>query len=178
MAQTGRLRPVNIRPFQPPGASISSRPPLREGVSKLGADEIRSQLMRLSENWSQAVEHSLALPKDLFTARSDSGNSVLFSKEMEFGIVKVISDLRTGKTASIPTEYGLAYYETASVTYLVLADRSRGIIVREILMNYQDAHIRKDWAGISASIEQGAAAARANPGTIAIHDGALRLVRT
>ena len=80
------------------------------------------------------------------------------------------------KVMGTETEYGIAVYETAESMYFVLVDMRRMIAVREQLLGYNDRPPRRDWDNVVKAIARAEEAAAANPGRVAVHDGAIRLI--
>lgn len=163
---------VAIQPAPP-----SPRPPLSESaVRKLSAKEVLAGLRDFAANWTKEAEAALAVPGELNFFRNDEGGSVMFSKETGFPIAGVLSSLQTGMRAPPDTEYGIAVYEKSSTSYLVLVDRGRRIVVRELVSDYNSKPAKKDWDNVVKAIRSAEKAAAANPGRTAVFDGVLSII--
>jgi hypothetical protein len=160
-------------PFQPAlGAKLQ---PAGMPARKMAAKDVAASLGALAEGWNPGIEKLLNMPPELHMMRDESSGATYYSLEPDFPIIDFLKSLR-GKPARPRTGYGIAVYETASTTYLVLADSGRMMAARVPLSNLHDTTIRKDWASVADAINGAVSAAGAHPGKVAFYDGAISLL--
>ncbi|MCI0503383.1 hypothetical protein L0Y65_01575 [Candidatus Micrarchaeota archaeon] len=159
-----------IRPAAPKGTLEAERQPEKIPYAKVAAS-----LSNLASGWNADAEKALSMPPELYTMRNGSSGATFYSAEPQFPIADFLNSLRT-KPAPPQTRYGIAVYETASTVYLVVIDAARRVAVRVPLANIYDAAKVKSWGSVVDAIRMAEAAAKANPGKFAFHDGAISLL--
>jgi hypothetical protein len=138
--------------------------------ARISQDEAASGLSGYAQGWSDEAKSALALPQRLY--KREGENTVMLSGDAGFGIsALLVGFLAAGRIDRKPDiGYGIAVYETTSTLYFVLADMGRRIIVREPLVRYMDKAQKKEWRAVAGAIRAAEAAAKANPGKVAVSD--------
>ena len=162
------------RPFST--LKVVRPPPEKRAARKMTGKEVADSIRGLADGWSPEAEKALALPPEMYFMRNEQSGTLLYSREEAFGIADFLSSLLSRSSPRPKTEYGIAVYETAESMYFVLVDMRRMIAVREQLLGYNERPPRRQWDAVVKAIGDAERAAEANPGRVAVHDGAIRLI--
>ncbi len=165
-----------LGPSPAPQARNNKQPLPDSNVRKLSPQEVLSSIRDFASGWNDRARDALGVNSDLNYMRNDIAGTVMFSKEKDFGITGVMADMEHGRISRPSTEYGMLFYSNGTGEYMVLADMSRRIVVREQIVNYHDKPLKKDWGIVVEAIDRAEKMAKANPGKVAVSDGSVFLV--